>query len=240
MTCSWRFGIAVCVVSHALLWAQGSAPSEQQQVPSAASAPETPQADESPVTTAEFCTHMKGPDCVTPPRAVFAPYPEYSEEARRASYQGVCVLSLIVGTDGRVHNVKVERALGMGLDEESVKTVERWVFQPAVRGGITVAAVISVQTSFRLKASNISPAMAEVAAGEQQQFTTRLQDGVNWSVSGPACEAGACGTVTERGLYTAPDAVPTAATVIVMAVSTRYPKVKYAASVTIEPRSYKK
>ena len=148
-------------------------------------------------------------------------------------------MSLIVGTDGRVHSVKVTRALGMGLDEESVKTVERWVFQPAVRGGKAVAAVINVDISFRLYPSNISPTMAEVAAGEHQQFTTRLDGGVKWSVGGPACEAGACGTITKHGLYTAPDAVLTAATVIVMAVSTRYPKVRYAASVTIEPRSYK-
>ena len=35
------------------------------------------------------------------PRPVYSPEPEFSEEARKAKYQGVCTLGLIVGTDGR-------------------------------------------------------------------------------------------------------------------------------------------
>jgi len=38
---------------------------------------------------------------VSPPRQIYAPEPEFSEEARKAKYQGVCMLGLIVGTDGR-------------------------------------------------------------------------------------------------------------------------------------------
>src|ERR1700757_3531981 len=38
---------------------------------------------------------------VSAPRAIFQPDPEYSEEARKAKYQGVVVLGLVVGTDGR-------------------------------------------------------------------------------------------------------------------------------------------
>src|SRR5581483_9930523 len=42
---------------------------------------------------------------VTPPRQIYAPEPEFSEEARKAKYQGVCTLGLIVGTDGRPSNI---------------------------------------------------------------------------------------------------------------------------------------
>ena len=36
---------------------------------------------------------------VSPPHTIYAPEPEFSEEARKAKYQGVCTLGLIVGTD---------------------------------------------------------------------------------------------------------------------------------------------
>ena len=38
---------------------------------------------------------------VSAPRALFAPDPEYSEEARKAKYQGVVVLWVVIGPDGR-------------------------------------------------------------------------------------------------------------------------------------------
>lgn len=40
---------------------------------------------------------------------------------------------------------------------------------------------------------------------------------VTWSISGPACEEGRCGTITENGLYTAPVEVPNPPTVFVKA-----------------------
>jgi TonB family protein len=44
---------------------------------------------------------------VSAPRASYSPDPEYSDEARRAQYQGTCVLSLIVGADGLPQDIRV-------------------------------------------------------------------------------------------------------------------------------------
>src|SRR5207244_7117629 len=63
-------------------------------------------------------------DGVSAPRPIFTPEPEFSEEARKAKYQGVVVLNIIVGTDGRVHNPRVVRSLGMGLDEKAIEGVK--------------------------------------------------------------------------------------------------------------------
>src|SRR5205814_2319229 len=49
------------------------------------------------------------------PKAIYQPEPEYSEEGRKAKYQGTCVLWLIVGPDGKPRDIKVSRNLGMGL-----------------------------------------------------------------------------------------------------------------------------
>src|SRR4029077_21197297 len=87
---------------------------------------------------------------VVAPRAIFSPEPEYSEEARQGQLQGTCVLWMVVGTDGKTHDVRIVRSLGMGLDERSVETIRTWRFDPATKNGQTVAVQIKVETSFRL------------------------------------------------------------------------------------------
>lgn len=87
---------------------------------------------------------------VSAPRAVYFPDPEYSDEARRARYQGTCVLSLIVGPDGLPRDIKVTRSLGMGLDEKAIEAVKQWRFQPAMKDGGPVAVAINVEVMFRL------------------------------------------------------------------------------------------
>ena len=87
---------------------------------------------------------------VSPPRALDTPDPEYSEEARKAKYQGTCVLWLIVGPDGKPRDIKVARKLGMGLDEKAIQAVRSWKFEPAMKDGKPVAVQINVEVNFRL------------------------------------------------------------------------------------------
>src|SRR5215831_7033921 len=60
---------------------------------------------------------------VSAPKAIFSPDPEYSEEARKAKYQGTCVLWLIVGPDGKPRDIHIQRGLGMGLDQKAIEAV---------------------------------------------------------------------------------------------------------------------
>jgi periplasmic protein TonB len=87
---------------------------------------------------------------VSAPKMVFAPDPDYSEEARKAKYQGTCILWLVVGPDGRPRDVKVLRTLGMGLDEKALEAVRSWKFEPAMKDGKPVAVRINVEVNFRL------------------------------------------------------------------------------------------
>jgi periplasmic protein TonB len=87
---------------------------------------------------------------VTAPKVIFEPDPEYSEEARKAKYQGVCVVQLVVGTDGRPHDIRVQRSLGLGLDEKAVEAVNLWKFEPGKKDGTPVATIINVEVQFRL------------------------------------------------------------------------------------------
>jgi len=87
---------------------------------------------------------------VSAPRVVFQPDPEYSEEARKAKYQGTCVLWVVVGPDGRPHDIKIQRSLGMGLDEKAIEAVRTWKFEPARKDGQPVAVQINIEVNFRL------------------------------------------------------------------------------------------
>jgi periplasmic protein TonB len=87
---------------------------------------------------------------VMAPRALATPDPEYTEQARTAKLQGVCVLGLIVGPDGKTRDIRVVRSLGMGLDEKAIDAVRRWTFQPATKDGVNVPVQITVQVSFKL------------------------------------------------------------------------------------------
>jgi TonB family protein len=87
---------------------------------------------------------------VKPPRALYAPDPEYSESARRHKQQGMGVLKIIVTPEGKVARIKVERVIGFGLDQKAVNAVCQWKFTPALREGQPVAVQITVEVTFRL------------------------------------------------------------------------------------------
>jgi periplasmic protein TonB len=87
---------------------------------------------------------------VSAPRTIFDPDPEYSEEARKAKYQGSMTLSLIVDSEGHPRSVHVVRSLGMGLDEKAIEAVSKWRFEPGLKNGQPVAVQIAVEVVFRL------------------------------------------------------------------------------------------
>jgi periplasmic protein TonB len=87
---------------------------------------------------------------VTPPKAKFTPEPDFSEEARKAKYQGTVTLSAIIGPDGKPRNLRVVRSLGMGLDEKALEKVRTWLFEPGKRNGQPVSVAMTLEVDFRL------------------------------------------------------------------------------------------
>jgi periplasmic protein TonB len=87
---------------------------------------------------------------VSAPKVVYDPDPEYSEEARKAKYQGTVVLWLVVSPDGKPQQIRVQRSLGMGLDEKAIEAVKQWRFEPAKKDGQPVPVMINVEVNFRL------------------------------------------------------------------------------------------
>ena len=84
------------------------------------------------------------------PVALYNPDPEYPEEGRNAKVSGTVELSLTVGTDGLAHDVIVTRPLGHGFDEQAMRSVQEWRFEPAAENGKPVSARITVEVSFTI------------------------------------------------------------------------------------------
>jgi protein TonB len=87
---------------------------------------------------------------VSPPSVVSKVEPEYSEEARKAKWQGTVVLQLVVDEHGLPQQMKVTRSLGMGLDQKAIEAVAKWRFKPGMKDGKAVPVIATIEVNFRL------------------------------------------------------------------------------------------
>ena len=87
---------------------------------------------------------------VSAPVPTYKPEPEYSEEARKAKWQGAVLLELVVDADGVPQNIKVIRSLGLGLDQKAIEAVQKWRFKPGQKDGRAVPVSANIEVNFRL------------------------------------------------------------------------------------------
>jgi protein TonB len=87
---------------------------------------------------------------VKAPTAIYTIDPEFSEEARRAKYQGEVMLQIIVDAQGNVQSPRVVRPLGMGLDEKALEAVMKYKFKPGTKDGKPVPVYMTIAINFRL------------------------------------------------------------------------------------------
>jgi periplasmic protein TonB len=87
---------------------------------------------------------------VSAPGILFRVEPEYSEEARKAKFQGAVVLALVVDEKGNPREIRVVRPLGLGLDQKAIEAVEKWRFRPGLKDGKPVPVQATIEVNFRL------------------------------------------------------------------------------------------
>jgi TonB family protein len=87
---------------------------------------------------------------VSQPTVLFKVEPEYSEEARKAKFQGTVVLFVVVDEHGNPRDLKVIRPLGLGLDQKAIEAVEKWKFSPGKKDGKPVPVQATIEVNFRL------------------------------------------------------------------------------------------
>jgi len=87
---------------------------------------------------------------VSAPQVVHSAEPAFTDEARRANYQGNVSVQLIVDSQGNPQNVRLVSHLGMGLDDKAIEAVRQYKFKPAMYQGHPVAVQIIIDVDFHL------------------------------------------------------------------------------------------
>jgi TonB family protein len=87
---------------------------------------------------------------VSAPIPIYKPDPPYSEEARKAKYQGTVIVLIVIDAQGNVTDSRIVKPLGLGLDEKAIETIKTWKFKPGMRNGTPVPVRMMVEVSFRL------------------------------------------------------------------------------------------
>jgi TonB family protein len=99
----------------------------------------------------QFAFPQNEPDSkVTPPRLARGDRTalDYSEEARLKHISGIVKLKVTVDTEGHVKDIEVVRSVGYGLDENAVKAVRTWKFEPATKDGKPIEWRVPIDCEF--------------------------------------------------------------------------------------------
>jgi TonB family protein len=89
---------------------------------------------------------------IGPAKCVRCRQPQFSDEAIRRKIEGVVELDVLISAEGKPLNVVVTKKAGAGLDEQAVKGVRKWTFEPAVDAdGGPVAVHQPVEVTFRFR-----------------------------------------------------------------------------------------
>lgn len=79
--------------------------------------------------------------------------PQYTREALEAKTQGFVEVEAVVLTDGTVARSRVTKSLDKvrGLDNEALRAINQWTFEPGRLNGFPVPVVITVQLEFKAR-----------------------------------------------------------------------------------------
>lgn len=87
---------------------------------------------------------------VSAPQLIHSVEPEFTEDARRANYQGSVSIKLIVDSQGNPQDVRLASHLGMGLEEKAIEAVRQYKFRAAMYQGHPVSVQILIDVDFHL------------------------------------------------------------------------------------------
>jgi TonB family protein len=91
-------------------------------------------------------------DGVKSPVLVKEVKPTYTEGAMRRKIQGVVEMQVVVLADGTVaDDVKVTRSLDEELNQQAVKAVKQWTFQPGTKDDKPVNVQVNIEMTFTLR-----------------------------------------------------------------------------------------
>ena len=76
--------------------------------------------------------------------------PHYPQEARRNGISGSVVMHAIIGTDGRIHSLRVAQSPDGSLSLAALLAVEQWQYRPYLLQGVPASVDTTIMVNFNL------------------------------------------------------------------------------------------
>ncbi|MFC1837899.1 TonB family protein [Thermodesulfobacteriota bacterium] len=78
--------------------------------------------------------------------------PSYPGIARKRGQEGTVILQVLVNSEGRVDDLKIESSSNYSLlDRAALTAVRKWTFEPGRKGGLQIPMWVRVPVSFKLR-----------------------------------------------------------------------------------------
>ena len=87
---------------------------------------------------------------IKPPTKIVNVNAVYPADAREARVQGVVILEILIGPEGKVEQTKVLRSIPQ-LDQAAVDAVRQWEFTPTLLNGEPKKVIMTVTVNFLLQ-----------------------------------------------------------------------------------------
>lgn len=90
---------------------------------------------------------------VTAPKLLKDTKPMYTAKAMDAGIQGIVILEAVVGLEGTITDVRLKQSLDKehGLDDEALRAMKTWQFEPGRRDGAAVPVLVEIEMTFTLR-----------------------------------------------------------------------------------------
>jgi TonB family protein len=91
------------------------------------------------------------PNGYSSPKCVYCPTAHFTDLAVKKHTQGTVFLRIVVGTDGKAHDINVLKSLPNGLTGAAIEAVRSWTFEAGTdQHGLPVAQSTTVEVTFNL------------------------------------------------------------------------------------------
>jgi len=84
------------------------------------------------------------------PKPILRVRPKYPADLKVLGMEGEALVTFVVGADGHVREVEVDRATNDAFGEAATKALEQWKFKPAQKGGFAVNCRVSIPLVFSI------------------------------------------------------------------------------------------
>lgn len=85
------------------------------------------------------------------PTAIRPESPDYPKKLRRKKVEGVVIVEVVIGTDGKVETAEAVESPDERLSELAVAAAREWLFLPALKDGQAVEARVRLPFTFAAK-----------------------------------------------------------------------------------------